>query len=140
MAVESHRFEVPTRGRTHVVDVTAEVRRELGKGRIRDGVVTVFVVGSTASLTTTEFEPGLANHDLKAALERVAPEDAPYRHHETWGDDNGHSHVRASLLGPSIAIPLVGGELPLGTWQQIVLLDFDTRPRRREIVVQVVGE
>lgn len=140
MPVETHRVSVKTQGHTHVVDVTSEIAACLARGRIRDGIVTAFVVGSTAGLTTTEFEPGLARTDLAEAFERLAPRDAEYRHHETWGDDNGHSHVRASLLGPSITIPVVAGELPLGTWQQIVLIDFDTRPRRREIVVQVVGE
>jgi secondary thiamine-phosphate synthase enzyme len=100
----------------------------------------VFVVGSTAALTTTEAEPGLLNHDLKAFFERIAPEDARYRHEETWHDDNGHAHVRASALGPSITIPIVDGALPLGEWQQVVLIDFDTRARQREVVVQVVGE
>ncbi len=114
----------------------AQAVREAG---IRDGLVCVFVVGSTASITTTEAEPGLLTHDLKAYFERVAPEDEFYKHEATWGDDNGHSHVRASALGPSIVVPLIGGQLALGTWQQIVLIDFDTRGRRREVIVQVVG-
>jgi secondary thiamine-phosphate synthase enzyme len=140
MAVETHRFEVETRGDTEVLDLTAELMRRVTGGRIRDGVVTVFVVGSTAGITTTEFEPGLVRHDLKQCFELMAPEEGAYKHEETWHDDNGHSHVRASLLGPSITIPLVMGRLTLGQWQQVVLIDFDTRPRRREIVVQVVGE
>jgi len=138
--VETHRVHVDTRGNTHVVNLTDAVRAALGQGRIRDGVVTVFVVGSTAGVTTTEFEPGLVNRDLKAAFEALAPEDGTYLHEQTWHDDNGHSHVRASLLGPSITIPLIDGAMPLGTWQQIILIDFDTRPRRREVVVQVVGD
>lgn len=140
MAVESHRFEVATRGNNHVVDLSEQVSRALAGGRIRDGVVTLFVVGSTAGLTTTEFEPGLVKHDLAACFEKLAPEDGTYRHEETWHDDNGHAHVRASLLGPSLTVPLSGGRLTLGQWQQIVLIDFDTRPRQREVVIQVVGE
>jgi secondary thiamine-phosphate synthase enzyme len=100
--------------------------------------MTVFVVGSTAGLTTIEYEPGLV-HDIKKAFERIAPESGHYQHHEKWGDDNGHSHVRATLLGPGLTIPVVSGKLPLGTWQQVILVDFDTRPRNREIVVQITG-
>jgi len=97
------------------------------------------VTGSTAALTTLEFEPGLV-HDLNAAFERLYPREMEYRHHERWGDDNGHSHVRASMLGPSLVVPMSGGELTLGTWQQIVLVDFDTHPRTREFLVQMLGE
>lgn len=140
MSTESHEFEVATKGHNHVINVTDQVRHAVEQGRIRNGTVCVFVVGSTAALTTTEFEPGLVNHDLKAALEGIAPEAGRYVHEETWHDDNGHSHVRASLIGPSIVVPLMESELPLGTWQQIVLMDFDTRPRQRRIIVQVVGE
>jgi secondary thiamine-phosphate synthase enzyme len=104
------------------------------------GVVTVFNVGSTAGVTTTEYEPGLVNHDLKAAFERIAPEAGQYEHENTWQDDNGHSHVRASLLGPSLAVPFVEGRLTLGTWQQIILVDFDTRARSRTIICQIIGE
>ena len=107
---------------------------------MRSGTVTVFAVGSTAGITTTEYEPGLVNHDLKALFDKLAPEDGVYRHEETWHDDNGHSHVRASLLGPSLTVPLVNGRLTLGTWQQIILIDFDTRVRDRHVVVQVLGE
>ncbi|MBP8912884.1 MAG: secondary thiamine-phosphate synthase enzyme YjbQ, partial [Phycisphaerae bacterium] len=99
-----------------------------------------FVVGSTAGLTTTEYEPGLANHDLNAAFERIAPQDGFYEHENTWHDDNGHSHVRASLLGPSLSVPFVDGRLTLGTWQQIILIDFDTRNRTRTVVRQIMGE
>jgi len=140
MPVESHEFEVATQGNNHILNVTDHVRKAVSQGSVRNGTLCVFVVGSTAALTTTEFEPGLVNHDLKAALETIAPEDGRYLHEETWHDDNGHSHVRASLIGPSITVPLIDGELPLGTWQQIVLMDFDTRPRQRRIIVQVVGE
>jgi len=134
------RFEVSSRGNAHVIDITEQVNRVIGESGIREGISVVFAVGSTAGITTTEAEPGLLNHDLKAFFERIAPEDMYYKHEETWHDDNGHAHVRASALGPSLAVPLVDGRLTLGTWQQIVLIDFDTRPRRRDIVVQIVGE
>jgi secondary thiamine-phosphate synthase enzyme len=140
MAVESHRFEIETRGNDQVLDLTERVARCLSTGQISSGAATVFVIGSTAGITTTEFEPGLVNHDLKAMFERIAPADAPYRHEQTWNDDNGHSHVRASLLGPSLVVPFVGRKLQLGPWQQIILIDFDTRPRTRRIIVQAVGE
>jgi secondary thiamine-phosphate synthase enzyme len=140
MAVETHEFEIETQGDSQVLNLTDRVAQCVNSGRHREGLVTVFVVGSTAGITTTEFEPGLVNHDLKAAFEHLAPEGARYRHEETWHDDNGHSHVRASMLGPSLTLPLVDRKLQLGTWQQIVLIDFDTRPRTRRIIVQVVGE
>lgn len=101
--------------------------------------VTLFVRGSTAGLTTIEFEPG-AVADLQTAFERIAPRQAEYQHHLRWGDDNGYSHVRAALLGPSISVPFVEGQLTLGTWQQVILVDFDTQPRRREVVAQIIGE
>ena len=105
----------------------------------RTGIAAVFVVGSTAGVTTIEFEPG-AVADLNGLFERLAPRSTEYRHHLRWGDDNGSSHVRAALLGPSLTVPFVDGALTLGTWQQIMLLEFDTRPRTREVVVQIVGE
>lgn len=129
-----------TRGNVHVLDLTDELQEGIRATGIRTGQAVAMVVGSTAALTATEFEPGLAQHDLAAVLERIAPEHGAYRHEETWGDDNGHSHVRASLIGPSLALPVAEGRVPLGTWQQIVLLDLDTRPREREVVVNVVGE
>ncbi len=98
------------------------------------------VVGSTAALTTLEYEPGLVNHDVATALERLAPQDAEYEHEKTWHDDNGHSHIRASLIGPSLALPVIDGTVPLGTWQQVVLVDMDTRPRSRTVAVTVVGD
>jgi secondary thiamine-phosphate synthase enzyme len=133
------RFQVSTHGDTHVVDITEQVAGVVAQSAVRQGIVVVFVVGSTAGITTTEAEPGLMTHDLKAFFERIAPAGQYYKHEETWHDDNGHAHVRASLLGPSLTVPLVDGRLTLGTWQQIVLLDFDTRGRRREVVVQIVG-
>lgn len=134
------RVQVSTRGNADVIDINGGVARVVSESGIRDGLVCVFVIGSTAGITTTESEPGLLTHDLKAFYERIAPENEYYKHEATWHDDNGHSHVRASSLGPSITVPLVDGRLTLGTWQQIILIDFDTRAREREIVVQVVGD
>jgi secondary thiamine-phosphate synthase enzyme len=134
------RIQLRTAGNAQVLDITDEVARRLADSGVRSGILAVFVVGSTAGITTTEAEPGLLQHDLKAFWERVAPERERYRHEETWHDDNGHSHVRASALGPSLSIPVVDGQMPLGTWQQIVLIDFDTRGRDRTVIVQVVGE
>ena len=136
----TERIQVATQGNSHVIDVNDQVKQVVANSRVRDGLVCVFTVGSTAAVTTTESEPGLLNHDLKAFYERIAPEDIYYKHEETWHDDNGHAHVRASALGPSLTVPIVDGRLTLGTWQQIVVLDFDTRPRRRDVVVHVLGE
>ena len=112
---------------------------EVAATGVKEGIVTIFVVGSTAGITTVEYEPGLVA-DLKDAFDRLVPRNMPYRHNSTWNEDNGHAHVRASLLGPSLALPVIRGRLPLGTWQQIVLVDFDIRPRSREVIVQVVGD
>jgi secondary thiamine-phosphate synthase enzyme len=136
----SERIQIATQGNSHVIDINEHVKEVVANSRIHSGIACVFVVGSTGAVTTTEAEPGLLNHDLTAFYERVAPQDMYYKHEETWHDDNGHSHVRASALGPSLTVPIVDGRLTLGTWQQIVVLDFDTRPRRREVVVQVMGE
>jgi secondary thiamine-phosphate synthase enzyme len=137
--IATHRHEIATSGQGDAHDVTDLVARDLARCAARSGIVTVFVVGSTAGVTTIEFEPG-AVHDLGALLEALAPKTADYQHHLRWGDDNGSSHVRAALVGPSVTIPFAEGTLLLGTWQQIALLEFDTRPRRRELIVQVVGE
>lgn len=133
------RSSVPSRGHGDILDITRSVAEAVAASGLIEGVATVFVTGSTAGLTTIEYEPGLV-HDLTAAFERLYPQAMEYRHHETWHDDNGHSHVRASMLGPSLAVPFVEATLTLGTWQQIILVDFDTRPRSREYVVQMMGE
>jgi secondary thiamine-phosphate synthase enzyme len=130
---------IATRGQGDAHDLTALVSSALAESELSTGVATVFVVGSTAAITTIEFEPG-AIADLNRLFDRLAPRDADYRHHLRWGDDNGSSHVRAALLGPSIAVPFTDGKLRLGTWQQIMLLEMDTQPRKREIVVQLIGE
>jgi secondary thiamine-phosphate synthase enzyme len=132
-------LELETRGDSDIVDVTREVQALLARHGFRDGQALLFVVGSTAGLTTIEYEPGLLE-DLPAAFERIAPRGIRYAHQEQWHDGNGHSHVRASLLGPSLCVPFAEGRLLLGTWQQIVLVDFDNRPRERRLVVQLTGE
>ena len=140
MPTQTNRFEVQTQGNNHVLNITDAVAQAVDRAGLTSGVATVLVVGSTAGISTTEYEPGLADHDLADAFEGIAPEDGTYVHEQTWHDDNGHSHVRATLLGPSITVPVVYGRLTLGTWQQIILIDFDTRPRRCEIIVQTLGE
>ncbi len=138
--VKSSKIEVKTKGNCHIVNITEQVGEAVAKSGLGDGTVTLFNVGSTAGITTVEYEPGLVNYDMAAAFERIAPREARYEHEETWHDDNGHSHVRASLLGPSLTVPIVEGRLTLGTWQQIVIVDFDTRPRRRTVVCQIIGQ
>ena len=130
---------VETEGGCDIHDITAAVAAELGRSGFNEGQVLVFVSGSTAGVTTVEFEPGLVR-DIQEFFEKLIPRDRNYHHHATWGDDNGSSHVRAALLKPSMTIPFARGQLLLGTWQQVVLVDFDTRPRRRSVVVQITGE
>jgi secondary thiamine-phosphate synthase enzyme len=138
MSTKTDYIRLSTGGRTEITDITEEVRAKVRASGAASGTVTVFCVGSTGGLTTVEYEPGLV-HDLKAWFERQMPYAADYEHHKTWHDDNGSSHLRASLLGPSLTVPFVDGELTLGTWQQVVFVDFDTRPRRRDLVVQIVS-
>jgi secondary thiamine-phosphate synthase enzyme len=137
--VTASSFEIATRGQGDVHDLTETITRAVADAGAVAGIVTVFVTGSTAAITTIEFEPG-AVADFTDLFERLAPRRADYRHHLKWGDDNGSSHIRAALLGPSLTIPFTDRQLALGTWQQVVLVEFDTRARRREIVVQVLGE
>lgn len=135
----SKRIGLSTQGNGHVVDVTGDVARHVQDSGLTAGIVTLFTPGSTSALTTIEFESG-AVHDLKAMFERIAPAGIDYQHNLRWGDGNGHAHVRHALLGPSLTIPFIDGRLTLGTWQQVVLVDFDNRPRTRTIVVQIMGE
>jgi len=139
MPVFTKRLELRTEAENDIVDITGEVQQAVEESGFDTGVATVFVPGSTAAVTTIEFEPGLAK-DFPGMLERVAPRDVDYEHQKAWHDGNGRSHVKASLVGPSLSVPFEGGVLTLGTWQQIVLLELDIRPRRREVVVQVMGE
>lgn len=138
--VKTETIKVKTKGNCDVVNITEQVGEVVAQSDMREGTVTVFNVGSTAGITTTEYEPGLVNYDIETAFEKIAPEHARYEHEETWHDDNGHAHVRASLLGPSLSVPVVDGRLTLGTWQQIILVDFDTRPRTRTVICQIFGE
>ena len=139
VTIHTKKITETTAGFCDIVDITVKVKAHIHAARVRDGSVTLFVNGSTAALTTIEHEPGLIQ-DLKEFVERYIPSNRRYHHDDRWGDDNGFSHLRASLFGPSLAIPIENGRLSLGTWQQIVLLDFDNRPREREIIVQLIGE
>jgi secondary thiamine-phosphate synthase enzyme len=130
-------LEVSTDGNTDVVNLSTELNARL-RGFEGEGLLHLFVVGSTAALTTLEYEPGLVKHDLQNVLQRLVPDDIPYEHEATWNDDNGHSHIRAALVGPALTVPFSKGKLLTGEYQQVVLIDFDTRPRRRKIIVTVV--
>jgi secondary thiamine-phosphate synthase enzyme len=139
MKIRSKTLTQKTSGFCDIIDITAKIQEQIAEEKIQRGVATVFVSGSTAGLTTIEYEPGLIR-DLKEFVERLIPSDRKYHHDDRWGDNNGFSHLRASLFGPSLAIPIENGRPLLGTWQQVVLLDFDNRPRIREIIVQLIGE
>jgi secondary thiamine-phosphate synthase enzyme len=139
MTVSCKRIQIDTQAQGEVINVTSEIAREVNNSGLSDGTVTVFIPGSTAGVTTIEFEPGLVL-DMKAMWERIIPSNISYEHNKAWGDGNGHAHVRAALLSPSITIPFVHKRLTLGTWQQVVILDFDVRPRSREIILQIMGE
>jgi secondary thiamine-phosphate synthase enzyme len=138
--VKTKKLKIKTKGNCDIVNITEEVIDAVYQSDIHSGTVTLFNVGSTGAITTTEYEPGLVNYDIAAAFEKIAPQNGRYEHEKTWHDDNGHSHVRASLLGPSLSVPIVDGQLTLGTWQQIVIIDFDTRARTRTVICQIVGE
>ena len=138
--IKTKMIKVRTKGNCDIVNITEQVGQIVAEAEIDSGAVIVFNVGSTAGITTTEYEPGLVNYDLAAAFEKIAPQNGRYEHEQTWHDDNGHSHVRASLLGPSLTVPVIEGKMTLGTWQQIVLVDFDTRARTRNVVCQIIAE
>jgi len=137
--VITNTISLRTRGFSDVQDITPSVRDIVGKSPVRNGLATVFCPGSTGAVTTVEFEEG-ALEDLKGAIERLVPSNIDYAHDRRWGDGNGFAHVRAAILGPSLTVPVMGGKLALGTWQQIVFIDFDNRGRQRRIMVQVLGE
>ena len=139
MAVITKHIEFSTDGRAESMDITPHIDAALEETGLRDGTVTVFVPGATGALTTVEYEPGLIE-DMKALWERIIPSSENYHHDRTWGDGNGHSHLRATLLGPSITIPFCSCALTLGTWQQVIFIDFDVRPRSRRLVLQFLGE
>lgn len=139
MKIVTSEIQLNTQGDTDIINITDDVSEKLKKAGFKEGIVFIFVVGSTAGVTTCEYEPGLVG-DLKKLFEKLIPKKAGYEHDATWGDANGYSHLRASLLGPSLAVPFSKGKLALGTWQQIVLIDFDNRPRTRRVVIQLQGE
>ncbi len=139
MPVKTATLELSTPGDSEIIDITERVQDELTKSLLSEGLVTVFVPGSTGGVITLEYESGLVR-DLGEAFERLAPKGRPYHHDRAWGDGNGHSHVRASLVGPSLSVPFKDRRLILGTWQQIAFVDFDNRPRRRVLIVQIMGD
>jgi secondary thiamine-phosphate synthase enzyme len=137
--ISSKRIQIQTRGNCDIADITEQVAQAVRGSGMKAGTVTIFVAHSTCGVTTVEYEPGLVA-DLKAAFERLVPEGAGYQHDSRWGDGNGYSHVRASLLGASLVVPFVDSRLMLGTWQQVVVIDFDNRSRSIEIILQIIGE
>ncbi len=139
MKILFEEFSINTKGEGDMIDITDDLSKILIKAGMKNGLLTSFVPGSTAALTTIEYEPGLKS-DFPSAMDRLVPRDIPYEHDKTWHDGNGHSHVKASLIGPSLIIPFRNGRLTLGTWQQVVLLEMDTRSRSRQLVIQIIGE
>jgi secondary thiamine-phosphate synthase enzyme len=139
MTVVTKDIILQTKGNCDILDITSQVARKVEESGVSNGIVTLFVVGSTAGITTIEYEPRLLS-DFKNMWDRVIPQNISYEHNKTWGDGNGHSHVRASVLGASLTIPFMNKRLTLGTWQQIVFIDFDNRPRSRKLVLQIMGE
>lgn len=137
--VATHEIKLSSSGPGDIVDITNELNRAVTESGLSAGTVTVFVPGSTAGLTTIEYEPGLLR-DLPQLLEKLVPSDQIYHHDETWHDGNGFSHLRSAMIGPDITVPFAAGRLLLGTWQQVVFLEFDNRPRHRSIIVQIMGE
>lgn len=137
--VITQELHIRTSGHTDVHDITSLVQAQVRASGLKAGIVTVFCPGSTCALTTIEYEDGVIE-DLRRMLEQIAPEGRDYLHHRRWGDDNGSAHIRAALIGPSLVVPFTDGRLTLGTWQQIVFIDFDTSPRARRLLVQVMGE
>ena len=139
MKVLSDTIQLHSEGEGDIIDMTLQLSNTVEETKIKNGTVTIFVSGSTAAVTTIEYESGLV-HDFPEMLSRIVPKDIEYEHDNTWHDGNGHSHVRSSLIGPSLTIPIIGGKLTLGTWQQIVLLEMDTRARNRTVILQIIGE
>ena len=137
--VITKQITLQTQGNSDIIDITPQVAQQIAEADISSGTVTVFIAGSTAGITTVEYEPGLAS-DLQNLWERIVPQNIPYQHDRRWHDGNGHSHIRAGLIKPSLTVPIVEGKMTLGTWQSIILVDFDNRPRERNLVVQIMGE
>ncbi len=139
MTVITKTIRVESRPELDMIDITREVQKAVSESGIKSGIVSIFVPGSTASVSTIEYEPNLVE-DFENIIERVVPSDIVYKHKETWGDDNGKSHIRATIIGPELTVPFKDGKLLLGTWQQIVLIDFDVPARTREIILQIIGD
>jgi secondary thiamine-phosphate synthase enzyme len=139
MTVVTKDITLQSKGNCDIIDITSQVAKNVEESGVNSGIVTLFIVGSTAGITTIEYEPNLVS-DFKHMWDRVIPQSIPYEHNKTWGDGNGHSHVRASTLGASLIIPFANKQLILGTWQQIVFVDFDNRPRSRKLAIQILGE
>jgi secondary thiamine-phosphate synthase enzyme len=139
MTIVTESIQIKSRGENDMIDITRSISKAVEDSKIKYGIVTVFVAGSTAAVTTIEYEPGL-KIDFPKMLCRIAPKNLEYEHNKTWHDGNGHSHIRASLVGPSLTIPFEDGRLLLGTWQQIVIVEMDIRERERKIIVQIMGE
>jgi secondary thiamine-phosphate synthase enzyme len=139
MKVVSDTIKLHTEGEGDMIDMTSQLSNIVKESKIKNGTVTIFVSGSTAAVTTIEYESGLI-HDFPVMLSRIVPKDIEYEHDNTWHDGNGHSHVRSSLIGPSITIPIIHGKLTLGTWQQVVFLEMDTRSRNRTVILQIMGK
>ena len=137
--IVNKRIQLQTKGNAQIVDITDQVNRDLRDSGLTNGIITLFTPSSTSGLTTTEYESG-AIHDLQQLFDRIAPPDLDYRHNQRWGDGNGHAHARHALLGPSLTIPFIEGQMTLGTWQQIIFVDFDNRPRSRTVVLQIMGD
>jgi secondary thiamine-phosphate synthase enzyme len=138
--LETHNIEFSTKGNTQLVDITDDVQQVLNQSGFSEGSITLFAVGSTTGLSTVEYEPGLVHHDVAEMYQKIAPYGIEYRHNQTWGDDNGAAHLRSTLTGSSLVIPFINNKLILGTWQQLIFLDFDTRARSRKVIVQILGK
>ncbi|KAF5410385.1 MAG: hypothetical protein C5S43_04870 [Candidatus Methanocomedens sp.] len=139
MKIINEHITFDSKGHSDIIDITRQVQQKVSSSGLHNGSVLVFVPGATGSVTTIEYEPGLIA-DMQDALERLAPQGLEYDHNLKWGDGNGHSHIRASMLGPSMVVPFIDGQLTLGTWQQIIFIDMDNRPRSRELILQITGE
>ena len=140
ISLETHNIEFSTKGNTQLVDITDKVQQILNLGDLTEGNITLFAIGSTTGLSTVEYEPGLVNHDVAEMYHKIAPYGLSYHHNQTWGDDNGAAHLRSTLTGSSLVIPFIHQKLILGTWQQIIYIDFDTRARSRKVIVQILGK
>lgn len=138
MKIKSFLISKKTKGFTDIIDITDDLQEFISKSNVKEGLITAFIPGSTGAITTIEYEPGLLT-DLPEFLEKIIPQNRSYHHDKTWGDANGFSHLRASLLGPSLSVPIKNGQMIRGTWQQIIFIDFDNRPRKRDIFIQIIG-